>query len=194
MIHSNAAPPSHRVIVTLARSRVSLLAPSPRLSSLSLASLALGPKAPVPSDLDARPRLDVMAPLSAPGTISKIIVTPSVVLGVCDGCAATRDARATDRSRPEPRRAEAARPPRATRARDTRRSRRANDDARDGVTDRGRVTRDSRYVRRGEAVDKVIARAVGDGVDGRERTRGGRRARVVRDSVSRSRWRVIDGC
>ena len=37
-----------------------------------------------------------MAPLSAPGTISKIIVTPSVVLGVCDGCAATRDARATD--------------------------------------------------------------------------------------------------
>ena len=55
----------------------------------------------------------------------------------CDGCAATRDARATDRSRPEPRRAEAARPPRATRARDTRRSRRANDDARDGVTDRG---------------------------------------------------------
>ena len=107
------------------------------VSRLSRVSLALGPKAPVPSDLDARPRLDVMAPLSAPGTISKIIVTPSVVLGVCDGCAATRDARATDRSRPEPRRAEAARPPRATRARDTRRSRRANDDARDGVTDRG---------------------------------------------------------
>jgi hypothetical protein len=103
MIHSNAsrAPTAPRIIPRVFRRADTALVPSPRRldstrTDARLAVAALGPRdsPSVPADIDARPRLDVMAPLGAPGTISKIIVTPSVVLGVCDGCVTTRDARA----------------------------------------------------------------------------------------------------